>query len=172
MVAKSNRNATHDGVVIEGPITEPDPSKVYQRLLDNELRPGIVEDLRALVVGSTIAVVYRKQRRLAERFASDQWRVIFVPPDSVFTADEQAGILEITRELQADLAALDIIRDRGDGRIYVLDVNNTGFAPPNAARTLAGFHAMAQVAAAFERQWGALLPRDREPGNRAWRRGD
>jgi hypothetical protein len=160
MVAKSDLNSAHDGVVIEGPIAAPEPGKVYQRVLDTEVRPGVVEDLRALVVGSTIAGAYRKERRIGERFADVHRRVVFVPPESIFTADEQALILAVAREFQADLAGLDLVRDRGDGRLYVLDVNNTPFAPPNAAYTVAAFQTMDRVAAAFERQWGELLPRD------------
>jgi hypothetical protein len=160
MVAKSDLNSAHDGAVIEGPIAVPDPGKVYQRVLDAEIRPGVVGDLRALVVGSTIAAAYRKERRLRERFADVHRRVTFVAPESLFSADEQALILAVSRELQADLAGIDLIRDRVDGRLYVLDVNNTPFAPPSAAYTVAAFQAMNKVAAAFEREWGELLPRD------------
>jgi len=160
MVAKSDLNSAHDGVIIEGPIATPEPGKVYQRVLDAEVRPGVVEDLRALVVGSTIAGAYRKERRLAERFADVHRRITFVAPESIFTEDEQALILAVTREFQADLAGLDLVRDRADGRLYVLDVNNTPFAPPNTAYTVAAFRTMNQVAAAFEREWGELLPRD------------
>jgi hypothetical protein len=157
MVQKSDHNAAHDGMVIDGPVATPDSTKVYQRVVDNEVEPGIVEDLRAVVVAQTVPVVFRKRRGVGERFAvASQWAKA-VPARSVFSEEECERIGEFTAHIGLDIGMLDIVRDRRDGRIYVLDVNNTPFAPPKVARTLAGIRAIQRVADAFESEWGGLL---------------
>ena len=40
-------------------------------------------------------------------------------------------MLRFARALGIDYGELDILRDRDDGRIYIVDVNNTPFGPPN-----------------------------------------
>ena len=157
MVEKSDRNAAHDGLVIVGPVSSPDPTKIYQHVLDNEVEPGIVEDLRTAVVAGTAVVVFRKRRRIHERFADTNQSATVVAPATVFSDDERRRIIAFADDMGLDMGMLDIVRDRLDGRIHVVDVNNTPFAPPKVARTLAGIRAMHQVAAAFEREWGRLL---------------
>lgn len=157
MVEKSDRNAAHDGVVIEGPIASPDPTKVYQRVVDNEIVPGIVEDWRSVIVAQTIPVVFRKRRRIHERFADVNLSAKAVPAESVFSDEECQQIIAFAGHIGLDMGMLDVVRDRRDGRIYVLDVNHTPFAPPKVARTPAGIRAIHRVASAFEREWGGLL---------------
>ena len=159
MVVKSDANATHDGEVIQGPILAPDPTKVYQRLIDNEYSPGQVEEFRATVVAGKVVVVFRKRRELHERFANAIGTAKLLVPLDAFSAEECSRIGDLATDMGLDVCELDVLRDRGDGRVYVVDANNTPFSPPRAAYDLSGIVAMHRIAGAFERAWGSSLGR-------------
>jgi hypothetical protein len=78
----------------------------------------------------------------------------------VFSARERQQILELAIELGLDIGEVDTIRDRQDGRLYVIDVNDTPFSPARGVGTLDSYRAMQRAAVAFERQWGAQLRAD------------
>ena len=163
LVDKSDENATHDGVIRIGPIADPEPGRVYQRVVDNEVAPGIVEDIRVLVVGDEVPALFRKRRRIEERFRDTGFPARSVPPGSVLRPDEIARIVALVREMGIDVAELDVARDRGDGRLHVLDVNTTPYSPPGTLHTPAGWWAMLRAGRAFERQWGSQVARGEPP---------
>ncbi|MBM7805122.1 hypothetical protein JOD57_000959 [Geodermatophilus bullaregiensis] len=133
-VEKSDANAEHDGRELRTPVP-PDrvrPGRVYQRVVDNVTADGTeVEDLRVVVVGTRVPLVYRKHRPVSDRFSNDNSRAEVVPAGSVLSDDETARLLHLCRLLGADTAELDVLRDRGDGRAYVVDLNPTPNGPPN-----------------------------------------
>jgi hypothetical protein len=155
MVAKSDANAVHDGMIIEGPCT-PTPGRVYQRVIDN-VEGDFVIDLRVPVVGDEIPFVYRKWRPLATRFANTNTRCDVVDRAAEFDADECAGLVRFAATVGLDIGELDVLRDRGDGRLYVVDVNKTPYGPPNGLGDADGAGAMQSLAEAFERR--LLRPR-------------
>jgi hypothetical protein len=153
MVDKSELNSAHDGVIIEGPLQRPDSRRVYQRVLDNEVEPGVVEDLRVSVLAGKIVFALRKRRPIGCRFANASTAVV-VDPSTIFSDLELGQIAAFARDMRLDIGEIDIVRDRADGRIYMLDVNPTPHSPPDALIGLAGIRCMQQVAAAFLRAWG------------------
>lgn len=127
MVEKSDRNYTHDGRIIEGPI-EPAQVRdgfVYQRLVDTVDDEGFAVDLRTIMLGGRAEVVYRKHRAAVDRFLSRNHSVEILDPARVFTHDELSRLGSFAALMGVDFAAFDVLRDRQDGRIYVVDVNNT-----------------------------------------------
>ncbi len=134
MVVKSEVNATHDGQVIEGPISAPQPGKAYQRLIDNEIEGGLVEDLRCCIVGGEPTVTFRKRRPLERRFQNMNTEVILDQPATVYTADEVEVIRRFTAEIGLDWGGVDILRDRASGKIYIVDANKTDMGPPIALK--------------------------------------
>ena len=50
-------------------------------------------------------------------------------PAEIFSADEIAAIGRFCAAMRLDWGGLDILRDRADGRIYVVDVNKTDVGP-------------------------------------------
>ena len=68
-VMKSNWNALHLGCTVECPIVESELSEgfVYERLIDNEVEGGLVEDIRVPVLGEIIPFVYVKQRIIEKK---------------------------------------------------------------------------------------------------------
>ncbi len=129
MVRKSEANGAHDGRIVEGPCAT-EPGFVYQRVIDNSIAGGMVEDLRCPTVGGTIPLVILKQRLASHRFANTNDNVELVETHTVLSASEQAQLSDFARAMQLDWGGLDVLRDKADGRLYVVDVNKTDMGPP------------------------------------------
>lgn len=126
-IRKSNQNGAHDGVKIRFPLREDQivPEFVYQRLVDSTNTPGISEDLRIAYVFGRIAVVYHKFKDTAVRFGTEYLRVDLRTPEDVFSQSEISLLTEFCEEMGLDFGAVDVMRDKNTGRIYVVDVNKT-----------------------------------------------
>ncbi|MGV8840687.1 MAG: hypothetical protein ACWA6X_10330 [Bauldia sp.] len=148
MVEKSDINALHDGRVVDGPLP-PAPGKVYSRVVDN-LRGDEAEDLRTAVVRGEIACVYLKRRPATSRFSNTNRSVALASsPAAIFSASERDAILRLADAIGLDFGEMDILRDRTDGRIYVVDVNRTPAGPPNGIGWLDHYRAIRRIARAF-----------------------
>jgi len=126
-VQKSDINATHDGQVVDCPLT-PEAIKlgsVYQKLIDSTFEGPRSEDLRMAYVGGEIPVVFRKYKLLEIRFGTDYDHVDVWSADKAFSKDEQAKLIVFCDAMGLDFGAIDVMRDKHDGRIYVVDVNKT-----------------------------------------------
>jgi hypothetical protein len=150
---KSDANATHDGRVVRGPLPERDPKLSYQRVVDNEIAPGMVEDLRICVVGTEIPYLLRKRRPLLRRFENYTARTDAIDPRSAFSEEEIERLLAFARTFGLDFGEMDVVRDRSSGLIYVLDVNTTPHSPPDSLISLDGISCMQRAATAFRRQF-------------------
>ena len=131
---KAEANAAHDGRVIEGPIDAAVPGKAYQRLIDNEIAGGLVEDLRCCLVGGTPIVVFRKRRPLERRFLNENVQVLLDEPRNCYSPDEIRVIERFAAEIGLDWGGVDVLRDRMTGRIYIVDANKTDMGPPVALK--------------------------------------
>ena len=148
MVEKSEMNAAHDGRVIEGPM-EPLPGKTYQRVIDNEIEGGLVEDLRCCIVGGEPAVSFRKRRPLERRFANENSEVLLDRPANLFTPDEMDVISRFAAEMGLDWGGVDVLRDKSSRRIYIVDANKTDMGPPVALKLGGKLRATRRMAHAF-----------------------
>lgn len=133
-VRKSNLNARHDGVVMQCPIRRVRRDCVYQRLIDNRIGSRQVEDLRTPVIGGSIPFVYLSRKPLNHRF-DGQTSVRRVAPESVFAPREIQKIQRFCVLMGLDYAELDVLRDRSDGRLFIVDANPTPWTPDNMPRT-------------------------------------
>ncbi len=131
MVEKGEANGVHDGRILDGPSPR-QPGKSYQRLIDNLAPDGMVEDLRCPTVGGEIAAVFLKRRPVDTRFANANAEVRQLDPDVVFTTEERDLIRGFCRELGLDWGGLDVLRDRKDGQLWIVDANKTDMGPPTA----------------------------------------
>ena len=145
MAVKSELNGAHDGRVIHGPCPAA-PGLVHQRLIDTAAEDGMVEDLRCPTVDGEVAVVFVKRRPAETRFANSNAQVAMCAPGDVFDADERRLIKDFCKAMGLDWGGLDVLRDRRDGQLWIVDVNKTDMGPPTAlpladkmaaARTLA-----------------------------------
>ncbi len=134
-VMKSNLNALHDGKILHCPLQETEPGFIYQILINNESEPGIVEDIRIPVIGGEIPFAYLKYKPVESRFGSylkvGQIRkgTDIVPPGQVFSDEELRLIRLFAAQIQLDYGELDILRNRDNGKIYIVDANNTPTGP-------------------------------------------
>lgn len=139
ILRKSEKNAAHDGKVLNGPIHHPESDQyVYQRLVNN-VDGGLAVDLRVPVFGSEIPFVRVKYRPVNERFdhaGQSQVDDEVKSPNEVLTEKEQRLILELCRHMGLDYGELDVVRDRDTERIYVVDVNGTPTGPTFVSATL------------------------------------
>ena len=120
---KSDVNALHDGVIVQCPIEKLESGFVYEKLIDNMTSAGAL-DMRVPIFGSILPLVYHKTRSLEARFLKFHSAKLR-ETDDVLSRDEQAKILRFCQELGLDYGELDVLRDNGDRRIYVVDANNT-----------------------------------------------
>lgn len=126
-VEKGEGNGLHDGVLVHCPMTAR-PGKSYQRLIDTE-QDGMVEDLRTVCVQGQPVVVFVKLRPVGIRFSIQSSSAKTAKPEDVFSAEELAQITRFAQAMALDWGGLDVLRDRSDGRLYVVDVNKTDVGP-------------------------------------------
>ncbi len=148
-VEKSELNGKHDGRIIECPVDAPRSDRVYQRLVDNTFDGREFVDIRTPVVGGKTPFVYLKRRSRDLRFSNENHRVDLAPVDAMLSTDEQAKIAEFTKAMALDFGGLDVLRDREDGRIYIVDANKTDMGPPSALSNEDKLTAMRGLADAF-----------------------
>lgn len=148
-VEKSESNGKHDGRIIDCPIAAPKRDHVYQRLIDNTFDGEEFVDIRTPVVGGRIPFVYLKRRSRAGRFSNDNHRVDLVDADVMLSREEQDKVAAFAAAMALDFGGLDILRNREDGRIYIVDANKTDMGPPSALSGHDKLTAMRGLARAF-----------------------
>ncbi len=148
-VEKSEANGKHDGIIVSCPVAAPRSDRVYQRLVDNTFDGREFIDIRTPVVGGKAPFVYLKRRTRDLRFSNENHRVDLTPVDAMLSKSEQAQIAEFTRAMALDFGGLDVLRDRQNGRIYIVDANKTDMGPPSALSGDDKLKAMRGIADAF-----------------------
>src|SRR3989344_5615290 len=90
-VRKSNLNTTHDGVVLEGPTT-PEQGYIYQMLINSDCNEGIYREMRIIVVGDMIVLMFYRYRYAHNRF-NHVCKCEWVEPNNALSKEEQEKIL-------------------------------------------------------------------------------
>jgi hypothetical protein len=148
-VEKPEQNAAHSGVIVDCPRC-PRAYHAYQRVIDNHVAhdSSMVEDIRVVVIGKQIPVVYLKRRPAKSRFSNINTEAELAPLDTL-TVGEARRLLAMSRKLGIDYGEFDCLRDRATGLLYVVDANPTPWGPPNHIERTQGEAAMAAMTAAF-----------------------
>jgi hypothetical protein len=152
-VMKSDWNGLHVGTILECPVPVPNPEFVYQKLIDNEVENGIVEDIRVPIMKGTIPFVYIKRRAIDHRLVDRKHtakNAMIRDPSDYLSREERENILRFCDSLGLDYGEIDVLRDREDGRIYIVDVNNNPAGPPEALNQQDANLAVIRLAKAFE----------------------
>lgn len=127
IVEKPEKNGVHGGRVVQAPVV-PRPGWVYQRLVvTGDGRAAL--DLRTPCVGGRPVMVWLKQKPAGDSFAIHSLRTRVAEPETVYSAEELALISRFCARMGLDWGGLDILRDRHDGRLYIVDVNKTDLGP-------------------------------------------
>ena len=130
MVQKNDINAMHDGKVVNGPLTKVEPGFIYQLLIDNTHGKDHVEDIRVPIINGTLDFAYRKYRVISSRFKDTTGEPTPLPIQELLSTEEIKLIDSFSKKMQLDYGELDVLRHKGDGKIYIVDVNNTAQGPP------------------------------------------
>jgi hypothetical protein len=132
-VEKSDANARHDGRIILCPIPKSEIKSgcIYQKIVNNKAGLNEVRDLRVVVHGDQIPLIYQKYRPIATRFSNTNTRVELGDPDTLFSAEELEKIRQFAKRIGLDYGELDVLRDRDTGKLYIVDANITPWGPPN-----------------------------------------
>jgi len=123
-VAKSNINARHDGEILECPLKEINEEFVYQRLIDNAIDDESTMDFRVPIIKRTIPFVYIKYKAITKRFGISV-KGTWGETQEIFSKDEVEKILKFCERIGLDCGELDILRDNGDKKVYIIDCNST-----------------------------------------------
>jgi hypothetical protein len=150
IVEKSEKNGVHDGRILEAPLN-PRTGCVYQRLVDTSDPNGHSHDLRTLCAEGRPLLVWVKEKPAGARFSINNKRAALRRPDEIYSPAEIADISAFCGRIGLDWGGLDILRDRHDGRIYIVDVNKTDLGPVIALSWADKIRSMQLLGAAFRR---------------------
>ena len=151
-VCKSDLNGTHDGVVVDCPIKPEDvrTGYAYQKLVDSTFNGKTAEDLRIACTFGEVAAVFHKHKDLDVRFGTTYLSTDVRAAADCFTEQELKLIFVFCEKIGLDYGAIDVMRDKHDGRIYIVDVNKT--CMPVMSLTLkTQIDAQTRVAQAFQK---------------------
>lgn len=130
-VKKSITNAVHDGQEITCPIANIEEGFIYQKLVDTSNGNGEVMDMRVVIMKNEIPHLYANFRKLELKFSNRPHRAELVMDiNSMLSQKEQDDLIRFSKASGLDFCELDVLRDNGDGKIYVVDANNTPQGPP------------------------------------------
>ncbi|MBX7247890.1 MAG: hypothetical protein K1X35_02445 [Caulobacteraceae bacterium] len=149
IVEKSDRNGVHDGRIVNAPAL-PRDGFVYQRLVDTE-DGGFNHDLRTVCVDGRPLFVVHKHKAAGESFAIHTRRAVIEEPERLFSAAELERIAAFNARMGLDWGGLDILRDRHDGRLYIVDANKTDLGPVIALGWADKARSMRRLGRALER---------------------
>lgn len=132
-VRKSDENGTHDRTaIIQCPIEHTEPDCVYQRVVDNRYNDHLVYDIRVQICGNRMPMAFLRYRSLDSRFSGDLSETVH-PVEACLSDNEIDKLQQLARAMELDVGDIDTVRDATDGRLYVVDVNNT---PQQAAASV------------------------------------
>lgn len=129
-VVKNDINAKHDGAIFTQPISKKEEGFIYQILIDNSTEDGFVEDMRVPVINGVLDFLYIKHRPIEERFTNSTSKTRLVNTIDVLSQNEIEQINQFCQNIKLDYGELDVLRNKEDQKIYIVDVNNTPQGPP------------------------------------------
>lgn len=155
IVEKSDSNATHDGRILDGPLSPDDIREgyVYQRLVQNvegDPKSRIAVDYRTPLYAGRPVFVYVKRRSAGERFSNANATVEVRETTDVFTSEEIDRLAVFAKRMGLDYGEVDVLRDRENDRLYIVDVANTPAGPPSGLSQVAARAAIDALADALE----------------------
>ena len=101
--------------------TQPD-YRISQRFIDTE-RNGMCEEYRVFIFCDNFFTV-RKRKPVSKRFKSNASEYALIENENIFSQEEIKGIFRFTNSIGLDFGEIDVLRDKNDGRIYIVDVND------------------------------------------------
>lgn len=154
MVQKSEKNGTHSGKIICASITKKLANYVYERLIDNETNnENEIKDMKVVIVGSQIPLIYEIYRDKNKRFKSYGRNTKIASADDLLSKNEQKEIFTIANKIGLDFGEMDVLRDKVNSHIYIVDINKTTVSPPADLTFAERTKALRIIGRAFEQEF-------------------
>ncbi len=150
-VEKSDENAVHDGQEVICPMAYPKTDAVYQKVLDNTNENGEYVDIRVPVIQGKIPLVYLKFKTKKNRFTNKAHRATLHSPKEIFSSEEIEQIEKYALAMKVDFCEFDVLRHKGNKKIYIIDVNKTPYGPPHPLNQKDQEIALQKLSVAFMR---------------------
>jgi len=133
-VAKHNDNGTKSCFFIKCPLDADEvfENHIYQKIIDfrHPFDNEILCEIRVPIFGGIVPFVFFKERARGLRFTSKNRKVSIANVEDHLTENEVEEIQKYCRKVGLEYGDLDVLRGE-DGLIYIIDVNNTPWWPPN-----------------------------------------
>ncbi len=112
------------------PITTPKEGYVYQKIIDNTVNEDYIADMRVIIFGEDIPFIIDKWIPKAKRYkkkgkTSLDYKYHRKNTNDLLSLEEQKNIIKMAKTMGLDCGEMDILRDKIDGKIYIIDVNKT-----------------------------------------------
>jgi len=148
-VMKSNANFAKDGMIIKCPIQKTNDDYVYQKLINNQFDYYSAEEIRVPIFKGKIPFVCLKYVLLNDRF-KDYFKSALADTNKILSQVEVKNIIHFCQKIGLEYGELDVLRDKNDGQIYIIDVNNTPSGPPRHLPLRDHWRALKTMARSFE----------------------
>jgi glutathione synthase/RimK-type ligase-like ATP-grasp enzyme len=113
------------------PIESPKENAVYQIVLDNANDNNEYVDIRVPIIGGKIPLVYLKFKTKKNRFTNKAHRATLHTPEELFSTEEIEQIEKYAEAMKVEFCEFDVLRNKGNQKIYIIDVNKTPYGPPD-----------------------------------------
>ncbi len=130
ILEKIELNGHHNAKIIEAPL-KPKKGYIYQKIINNQEGKYLFEDIRPVVIKDNIPFCYLNYRLKGKRFSNKKYKALLVKTLDVLSEDEIEKIILFCKKLGVDYCEMDALRDRDNGKLYIIDVNTTAFGPAN-----------------------------------------
>ncbi|MFH1322057.1 MAG: hypothetical protein ABII90_15570 [Bacteroidota bacterium] len=155
-VKKNLLNAKHDGKIVHCPVNSIEEGYIYQKFINNEVDVNIVRDIRVPIINYKIPFVYFKNKKISDRFTNETIKTTLEKAESIFEPVDINNIISFCKELKLDFGELDVLRDKNDNKIYIVDVNNTPYGPPASISKKDEKQAISLLADLFRKEFLSL----------------
>ena len=134
-VAKHNGNGTKSCFFLKCPIDADEVfhDHCYQKIINfsSKTDPNTLYEIRIPIFKNIIPFTFFKKRNKGLRFTSKNRSMEITPAIAHLSAEECQQILSYCRRVGLEYGEIDILRSDVDGKIYIIDINNTPWWPPN-----------------------------------------
>jgi hypothetical protein len=105
------------------------------------------------ILKGEIPLCYLGYRSLDDRFGFKKVRVDIVETETVLSASEIEQITQFCAGIGLDYGELDALRNLDDGRIYIVDANNTPSGPQEPHTPEQAFDVVGRLVDSFEKMF-------------------
>ena len=134
-IAKHNGNGTKSCFFLKCPINADEifHDHCYQKIINfsSPTERDVLFEIRVPIFRNIIPFVFFKRRSKGLRFTSKNRSMTISKALDYLSAEECESIISYCQKVGLEYGELDILRCDESGKIYIIDVNNTPWWPPN-----------------------------------------